>query len=148
MKVVILCGGLGTRLGLETKTLPKPMVKIAGKPVLESIITKAKHEGFTNITISINYLGSIIEKYFGNGKKFGVNISYIKETKPLGTAGSIKYLSNNPKKYPIILTLTVIHSFFQKLLIFHCLKNPLKDAPSKLNINPFFIFSLVISQKN
>ena len=60
----------------------------------------------------------------------------------------IKYLSNNPKKYPIILTLTVIHSFFQKLLIFHCLKNPLKDAPSKLSINPFFIKQYSLASNN
>ena len=51
----------------------------------------------------------------------------------------IKHLSNNPKKHPIVLTLSVIHSFFQKLLIFHCLQNPFKEAPAKLGINPFFV---------
>ena len=51
----------------------------------------------------------------------------------------IKYLSSNPKKHPIVLTLSVMHSFFQKLLVFHCLKNPLKEAPVKLGINPFFV---------
>ena len=60
----------------------------------------------------------------------------------------VKYLSNNSKKYPIVLTLSVIHSFFQKLLIFHCLKNPLKEAPSKLSINPFFIKQYTIASKN
>lgn len=60
----------------------------------------------------------------------------------------IRYLSNNSKKYPIVLTLSVMHSFFQKLLIFHCLNNPLKEAPSKLSINPFFIKHYTIASKN
>ena len=60
----------------------------------------------------------------------------------------IRYLSNNSKKYPIVLTLSVMHSFFQKLLIFHCLNNPLKEAPSKLSINPFFIKQYTIASKN
>ncbi len=118
--VLIMAGGRGLRLMPITKSIPKPMVKIAGKPVLESIITKAKHEGFTNITISINYLGSIIEKYFGNGKKFGVNISYIKETKPLGTAGSIKYLSNRSRLPFIVMNGDVVSEVnLSDLINFH-----------------------------
>jgi len=60
----------------------------------------------------------------------------------------IKYLSSNPKKYPIVLTLSVMHSFFQKLLIFHSLKNPLKEAPSKLGINPFFVKQYNLASSN
>ena len=95
--ILIMAGGKGKTLMPLTKFIPKPMIKVGGKPVLENIINKVKYEGFNNITISINYLGKIIQNYFGDGKKFGVNIKYIKENKPLGTAGSIKFLKNKSK---------------------------------------------------
>ena len=90
MKVVILCGGLGTRLSEETKVRPKPMVKIGNKPILEHIINGAKRNGFENFVISVHYLSKKIIKYFQNGKKFEINIKYIVEDKPHGTAGSLK----------------------------------------------------------
>jgi dTDP-glucose pyrophosphorylase len=106
--ILIMAGGRGLRLMPLTKKLPKPMIRVGGKPVLENIINKAKHEGFTNFTISINYLGKVIESYFGDGKKFGVNITYIKEKKPLGTAGSIKFLINKNKLPFIVMNGDVI----------------------------------------
>jgi len=87
--VVLMAGGLGTRLGELTKDLPKPMLAVGGKPILETIIRQFARYGFKNIIISVNYLSHIIENYFGNGSRFGVNISYIHETKRLGTAGAL-----------------------------------------------------------
>ena len=84
-----MVGGKGRRLMPLTKNCPKPMIKINGKPVLEHIILKAKEEGFKNFFISIQYLGDKIKKYFLNGKKLGVNIKYLQESNPLGTAGSL-----------------------------------------------------------
>jgi mannose-1-phosphate guanylyltransferase len=95
---VILAGGLGTRLHPLTLTLPKPMLPIADKPVLEYIIEWLKGYGINNIIVCISYLGNIIEGYFNDGKEYGVNILYAKTKRPLGTAGQLKsaeHLINN-----------------------------------------------------
>lgn len=86
---IIMAGGLGSRLMPYTKDCPKPMLLVQGKPILERIIMKAKTHGFNNFIISVNYLGHMIEGYFGNGSKFGVNISYIAEKNRLGTIGAL-----------------------------------------------------------
>lgn len=90
MKLVILAGGKGTRLGLEG--IPKPMVQLAGKPLLEHQILLAKHNGIREIYLLTGYRASVIRDYFGNGSRFGVSITHIVETNPLGTAGSVKQL--------------------------------------------------------
>ena len=77
--MVIMAGGMGTRLRPATENLPKPMLQVAGRPILEHIIEKAKADGFTNFVISIFYLGNIIENHFKDGKNFGVNIEYLKD---------------------------------------------------------------------
>jgi dTDP-glucose pyrophosphorylase len=87
--VVLMVGGLGTRLHPLTKELPKPMLKVGNKPILETIINNFKLYGFTEIILSVNYKAEILKEYFGNGKKFGVNITYIHEDKRLGTAGAL-----------------------------------------------------------
>jgi dTDP-glucose pyrophosphorylase len=91
-EMIIMAGGKGSRLMPHTQNCPKPMVLVAGKPMLQHIIERAKAEGFKNFTISLYYLGHMIEDYFGDGHKFGVNIKYIKEKKPLGTAGALSLI--------------------------------------------------------
>ncbi len=88
--VFILAGGLGTRLRPLTNDTPKPMLKLGDKPILEHIIEQFKEYGYKNFIISLNYKGEVIEDYFKGGKDFDVNIEYVRETKQLGTAGSIK----------------------------------------------------------
>jgi len=90
VKALFLAGGLGTRLRPITNDLPKPMVPIMGKPLLERNIEKLKSYGIDEVVLSTCYKPHKIDKYFGDGKKFGVKISYITEDKPLGTAGAIK----------------------------------------------------------
>ncbi len=99
----ILAGGKGRRLRPLTKNIPKPLLAISGKPILEHIILKAKQEGFHNFYISINYLGKKIKEYFKDGSKYGVSISYVEEKKLLGTAGSLKYLEKKTG-LPVIVT--------------------------------------------
>jgi dTDP-glucose pyrophosphorylase len=101
--MVIMAGGLGTRLRPHTETCPKPMLPVAGKPMLERIIERAKLEGFRRFIISIHYLGHMIEEYFGNGERLGVQITYLKEMTPLGTAGALGLLSPRPD-LPFIVT--------------------------------------------
>ena len=118
--MVIMAGGKGTRLGKYTKNCPKPLLPVNGKPMLEQIIESAKLQGFERFVISINYLGQMIEDYFNDGEKWNVKIDYIKEDKPLGTAGALRLLSPKPQ-LPIIVSncdiMTDIH--YGELLNFH-----------------------------
>ena len=77
--MVIMAGGKGSRLYPQTENCPKPLLRLAGKPILEHIIIQAKLEGFTNFVLSIHYLGHMIEDYFGNGESLGVNIEYFRQ---------------------------------------------------------------------
>lgn len=90
MKAVILAGGLGTRLRPYTKSLPKPMLPLGGKPILEYEIEWARKNGIKEIVLCVSYLRNKIEDYFGDGEKFGVKIEYAISKKPLATAGQLK----------------------------------------------------------
>lgn len=89
LQAFIMAGGVGKRLRPLTKEIPKPMLKVGDKPILEHIIVQLCDIGIDNIKISTNYLKEKISDYFGNGENFGVNIEYVNEKQPLGTAGSI-----------------------------------------------------------
>ena len=91
-RVVLMVGGLGTRLRPLTEHTPKPMLKVGNKPILETIILNFKKYGFTNIILSVSYKSEIIEEYFKDGKEFGVNIEYIHENKRMGTAGALSLI--------------------------------------------------------
>lgn len=89
MKTVIMAGGKGTRIASLAHDIPKPMLPIAGKPVLEREIECLRNQGYIDIIITVSYLGSVIMDYFGDGGKFGVNIRYFVEKVPLGNAGAL-----------------------------------------------------------
>ena len=91
-KVVLMAGGLGTRLRPLTEHTPKPMLTVGDKPILETIIANFRKYGFTNIILSVNYKSEIIEEYFKDGSKFGVNIEYIHEKQRMGTAGALSLM--------------------------------------------------------
>lgn len=95
---VILSGGLGTRLQPFTYVIPKPLLPIGEKAVLEVQIEKLKKYGFNNIILATNYKGEYIENFFGDGKRYGVNLTISKEEKPLGTAGPIKLIEDKLSK--------------------------------------------------
>lgn len=101
-KMLIMAGGKGLRLRPLTSKIPKPLLIVNKKPIIEHIITHAKNQGIINFLISINYLGYKIKKYLGDGSKLGVKIKYLEEKKPLGTAGSISLIKRFNK--PIIVT--------------------------------------------
>lgn len=90
MKIVIIAGGKGTRLGLSG--IPKPMVQIAGKPILQHQIELAQRYGLCDILLSVGHLHEVIQTYFGDGQRFGVRISYMVEDVPMGTAGAVGQL--------------------------------------------------------
>ena len=96
---VVMAGGVGRRLMPHTLNTPKPMVLIHSKPMLEHILLRAKANGFRNFVFIVHHLSQVIEDYFGDGSKWELRIRYIKEDKPLGTAGGLAQLSdlgNNP----------------------------------------------------
>lgn len=101
--MLIMAGGLGTRLRPHTEECPKPMLPVAGKPMLEHIIERAVKSGFRRFVISVHYLGHMIEEYFATGERWGVRIDYLRETSPLGTAGAIGLLVEHPAE-PFLVT--------------------------------------------
>ena len=118
--MVIMAGGIGKRLLPHTENCPKPMLEVSGKPILEHIIERAKSEGFKSFILSINYLGKMIEDYFGTGEKLGVNIEYVREKKPLGTAGSLSLLNLKTEGPFIVSNGDVITDIrYGELLDFH-----------------------------
>jgi len=90
IKAVILAGGLGVRLRPLTYVVPKPMLPLGDKPILERIIIDLRDQGIRDIVISCGYLARVIESYFGDGSWLGVDIKYVKSNRPLGTAGQLR----------------------------------------------------------
>lgn len=101
--VIIMAGGLGSRLGELTKDCPKAMLKVGNKPMLEHIIERFKEQGFYRFIISVNYLSDQIKTYFGHGENHDIQIDYIEEKKRMGTAGAISLLNQFPNE-PVIVT--------------------------------------------
>lgn len=97
-KVILMVGGLGTRLRPLTETTPKPMLKVGNKPILQTIVEKFAEYGYTNIIMCVNYKSHMIQDYFGDGKEFGVNIEYVLENQRMGTAGALSLLKDKPKE--------------------------------------------------
>lgn len=93
-KVVLMVGGLGTRLMPLTEKIPKPMLKVGNRPILETIINGFKKYGYINFILCVRYKSDIIENYFEDGSKFGVNIEYVFENERMGTAGALSLLKN------------------------------------------------------
>lgn len=119
-KMVIMAGGQGARLRPHTETCPKPMLPVGGKPMLEHIVERAKAEGFQHFVLAIHYLGHIIEEYFGDGKRWDVQIEYLREESPLGTAGAISLLSPWPNAPFLVSNGDVITDIrYGELLDFH-----------------------------
>jgi len=94
--VVLLAGGRGRRLAPITKDLPKPMIPVGQKPILESIISGLAEAGFQRFFLAVNYMAEVIEDHFGDGSDFGVTIDYLREDAPLGTAGALSLLPERP----------------------------------------------------
>jgi dTDP-glucose pyrophosphorylase/predicted transcriptional regulator len=95
-RVLILAGGRGTRLHPITTNLPKPMITVAGRPILERLILHLMGSGFRQFTLSVSYLAHMIEEHFGDGSRFGCDIDYLRESEPLGTGGPLALLRPVP----------------------------------------------------
>ena len=98
---VVMAGGKGTRLGVLTKDTPKPMLKVAGRPILERIILHLISHGITHVYLAVNYLKDVIKDYFGDGSKLGCRIEYLEEDLPLGSGGPLSLLPK--QEHPVVV---------------------------------------------
>ena len=119
MKVVIMAGGKGTRIASVKSDVPKPMIPICGKPILEWQIENLKACGLTDITLVIGYLGHVIREYFGDGEKFGVKISYFVEESPLGTAGALFKMPELTEDFLLLCGDVIMDVDFNRFIEFH-----------------------------
>jgi len=123
-KVVLMVGGLGTRLKPLTETTPKPMLHVGSKPILQTIVEKFASYGFVDIVMCVNYKSHIIHEFFGDGSKFGVNIEYILEESRMGTAGALSLLTKKPSEPFFVMNGDLLTNVnFEHLLEFHQLNN-------------------------
>lgn len=123
-QVILMVGGLGTRLRPLTDIVPKPMLKVGSKPILQIIIERFVKQGYTNITLCTGYKSEIIENFFQNGEKFGANINYVKENKRLGTAGALGLLEILPKEPFFVMNGDILTEIsFDSMLENHIEKN-------------------------
>lgn len=119
-KVFLMAGGLGSRLMPLTEATPKPMLSVGGKPILQTIIENFVNEGFSDFHLAVNYHADVIKDFFGDGEKFDCKITYVEETKRLGTAGAMSLISEKPKEPMIVMNgdlLTRVQ--FHNILDFH-----------------------------
>lgn len=119
-RVILMAGGLGTRLRPLTEHLPKPMLPVGGRPLLEMIIRNLADQGFTRFTISLNYRGDLVRSHFGDGSALGVEIDYVEERERMGTAGALSLLQQRPESPFIVMNGDLLTSVrFMSLLKFH-----------------------------
>ena len=100
---VIMAGGRGTRLGALTDECPKPMLRVGGRPILETIILNLREFDVDQVYLAVNYRAEMIEDYFGDGSKLGVSIDYLRERERLGTAGALGMLPSRPKESFVVM---------------------------------------------
>jgi dTDP-glucose pyrophosphorylase len=118
--IVLMAGGLGTRLKPLTETIPKPMLPIGGRPLLEFIIRNIKEQGYQRFFISVNHMREVIQDHFGDGSSLGVRIEYLIESEFLGTAGALSLLPERPSNATIVMNADLLTSVgFDHLLQFH-----------------------------
>lgn len=132
---VIMAGGKGMRLRPLTENIPKPMIPVAGRPILERIILHLVSYGINRIFLAVNYLSDMIEDHFQDGSQFGVSIEYLRENEPLGSGGAISLLPEMPKHPLIVMNGDLIEDAnFAKMINFHSQN----DFYATMGVYPYF----------
>ena len=138
MKAVILAGGLGMRLEPFTKVIPKPLLPIGEKSVLEIQIDRLSRFGFTDIYLATNYKSDYIERFFGDGHEFGVNLTVSKEETPLGTAGPLRLLQQHLDAPFVVMNGDILSLIdFRAFYDFAIAQDSLLTLAIKKEITPF-----------
>ena len=137
MKTVIMAGGRGTRIASVANDVPKPMINICGKPILEHQIDNLKACGLTDIILVIGYLGEKIKDYFGDGSRFGVCIEYFIEDHPLGTAGALFKMTQLTEDFLLLCGDVIIDVDFNRFIAFHKEKKAWASLVAHPNGHPY-----------
>ena len=138
MKVVIMAGGKGTRITSVASDIPKPMILIEGKPVLEHEIECLRKQGFTDIILTVSHLGNVIMDYFQDGSKFGVHIEYYFEKEPLGNAGALFKIKDKLTEDFLLLNADAMFDVdFKRFVDFHKQHNALVTLFTHPNSHPY-----------
>lgn len=149
MQAIIMAGGKGTRLSSVIKDVPKPMALIAGKPLLEYTIQNLKENDIKDIILVVGHLGNIIQEYFQDGQKWGVNISYFIENNPMGTAGALFELADRlENNFYLIFGDLFINVNYKKFWEFHEEKEALITLFTHPNSHPYDSDIVVTNDKN
>lgn len=125
MEVLLLAGGKGTRLKPYTTILPKPLLPLGEKPIIEILLSKLRDQGFKKVYISVGYLSHLIKAYFNNGNKIGIRIEYLEEKIPLGTAGPISLLPQLKRPFLVLNGDLVTDLDFSDIYNYHLKENSL-----------------------
>jgi NDP-sugar pyrophosphorylase family protein len=123
MRAVILAGGKGTRLLPYTTVFPKPLMPINGIPILEVVVRQLKKFGFDRITLAVGYLSELIETFFGDGGKWGVQIDYVKEKEPLGTVGCLSLIDDLVEPFLVMNGDVLTNLNYRELYEYHIAQN-------------------------
>ena len=144
-----MAGGKGTRIAQVNATVPKPMIPIEGKPILEYQIETLKKQVYTDIILIVGHMGNVIQKYFGDGSAFGVQISYIVEEQPLGTAGALYFLKDEIQNDFLLLNGDIIFDVdIQKFLEYHCNQRTAATILTHPNSHPYDSGIIIADDKN
>lgn len=138
MKAIILAGGKGTRLGKLTESIPKPMLPLNGKPLLEYHIALCKQYGIEEVILLVNHLKAPIQEHFGDGSRFGIPISYFEEKEPLGTVGGIKAVEQQlTEDFLVLYGDVLVDMDLNRLITFHRAKQSEATLVVHPNDHPF-----------
>lgn len=149
MKAVIMAGGKGTRITSVASDIPKPMIQIKGKPVLEHEIECLRKQGFTDIILTVSHLGNIIMDYFGDGSKFGVHIEYYFEKEPLGNAGALFQIKDKLTEDFLLLNADAMFDIdFNRFVDFHKKCGGLVTLFTHPNSHPYDSGLILSNSKN
>lgn len=147
MQAVIMAGGKGTRLATLTQNIPKPMVPINGRPLLEYQVENLKQNGVDSIIFIVGHLGEVIQNHFGDGHHFGINISYYNEETPLGTAGALPKIANRlADTFFLVFGDLFFNVNFRRFLCFHQEHNSAITLYSHPNSHPYDSDIIIIDQ--
>ena len=119
MKAIIMAGGKGTRIASVTTDVPKPMIPVCGKPILQYQIESLRESGLTDIRLVIGHLGSTIRDFFADGSQLGVHLSYFEETTPLGTAGALFQMDDLYDDFLLLCGDLMLDVDFNRFIDFH-----------------------------
>lgn len=119
MHAVILAGGLGTRLRPFSLTIPKPLLPLGDKPIVDVILTQLSHRKFSRVTVLLGYMAPLFQAFLGNGERWGLKLEYVIEEAPLGTAGALRLIDQPADNFLVVNGDTLTDLDFGRLLEFH-----------------------------